>query len=261
MLRTVSDLKGINIAATDGDIGGVKDLYFDDLTWTVRYLVVDTGSWLPGRQVLISPISVRSSTTDRVFVGLTKAEVENSPSIDTDKPVNRQHEVTLSRYYRYPSYWEGPYRWGTLAYPDGLVAPVMPLPLDVAPLAQDTVAQELEARERESADPALRSARDVTGYYIEATDGDIGHVEDFLIDDREWAIRYIIVGTRNWWPGKKVVISPDWIRHVSWRESKVHVDLTREGVKTAPEYDPDRPVEREYETRLFRHHGRRNYWE
>jgi hypothetical protein len=113
----------------------------------------------------------------------------------------------------------------------------------------------------ELGDSRLRSARDVMGYYIEATDGDIGHVDDFLIDDSEWAIRYMIVDTRNWWPGKKVLISPEWISQVSWPDSRVYVDLTREGVKTAPEYDPSRPVEREYETRLYRHHDRPSYWE
>jgi hypothetical protein len=110
-------------------------------------------------------------------------------------------------------------------------------------------------------DPNLRSVRDVTGYYIQAIDGDIGHVEDFIVDDREWAIRYMVVDTRNWWPGKKVVVSPDWIRQVSWRESQVHVDLTRDALQSAPEYDPDLPLARDYESRLFQHHGRRGYWD
>ena len=254
MLRAVSEMKGLNIAATDGDIGSVKDFYFDDLTWTMRYLVVDTGSWLPGRQVLISPMSIRRSTADQVFLGLTKDEVENSPPVDTDKPVDRQQETTLSQYYRYPYYWEGPYRWGTVAYPG---APFTPAPA----VPPDTVAQELEARERESADPHLRSARDVAGYYIEAVDGDMGHVEDFLIDDQAWAIRYMIVDTRNWLPGKKVVVSPEWIRQVSWTDSRVYVDLPCEQIKAAPEYDPIGPFEREYETRLLEHHGRRKYWD
>jgi hypothetical protein len=109
--------------------------------------------------------------------------------------------------------------------------------------------------------PSIRSVRNVTGYYIEAADGDIGHVEDFLVDDQEWAIRYMIVDTRNWWAGKQVIISPEWINRVSWPDSRVYVDMSREGVKTAPEYDPDRPLEREYETRLFGHHKRQTYWD
>jgi hypothetical protein len=247
MLRSASSLKGASIGATDGNIGSLDDLYFDDLSWTVRYLVVDTGTWLPGRQVLISPLSVRGAAeANTVPVALTRAQVEHSPPVDSDKPVNRQYEEEFSRYYGYPYYWSGPYRWGALHYPGEEASPA-----DVA--AANAVAA--------GGDPNLRSARDVIGYYIQATDGDIGHVDDFLIDDREWAIRYVIVDTRNWWPGKKVVVSPDWIRQVSWRESQVHVDLTREALKAAPEYDADRPLEREYETRLFRHYGRPSYWE
>jgi hypothetical protein len=122
-------------------------------------------------------------------------------------------------------------------------------------------AADLVAVTETSGDPTLRSARDVMGYYIDATDGDIGHVEDFLLDDREWAIRYMIIDTRNSRPGKKVLVSPAWISRVSWPDSRVYVDLTKEGVKTAPEYDPDHPFEREHEDRLYQHYGRRNYWE
>jgi sporulation protein YlmC with PRC-barrel domain len=246
MLRTASHLKGTSIAATDGEIGSVQDLYFDDGTWTIRYLVVDTGTWLPGRQVLISPRSVRlAPNDDRLPVALTKEQVENSPSIDADRPVDRQYEEEYSQYYGYPYYWSGPYRWGTTPYPGE------------GPLTEARAMSVMPP----AGDPDLRSARNVMGYYIEATDGDIGHVEDFLVDDREWAIRYMIVDTRNWWPGKKVIVSPEWIKRVSWPDSRVYVGLSKQAVKDAPEYDPDRPMEREYEARLFRHHGRRTYWE
>lgn len=257
MLRPASAFKGLSIAAIDGDIGSIRDLYFDDLTWTVRYLVVDTGGWLPGRQVLISPLSVRgASLADRVAVDLVREQVKNSPPIDTDKPVDRQQEEALARHYEQQFYWEGPHRWGLLAYPG------MP-PMPAAPVPVSPVAEEMAARGRVSTegDPALRSARDVTGYHIAARDGDIGHVEDFLVGDRAWAIRYLVVDTRNWWPGKKVVLSPEWIKTVSWPDSKVHVDLRRDEIKTAPEYDAGHPFEREYERRLFEHHGRRKYWE
>lgn len=255
MLRAAGELRGLSIAAADGDIGSVKDLYFDDLTWTIRYLVVDTGAWLPGRQVLISPIAVRGPVTDRVTVDLTRAQVEDSPPIDADKPVDRQQEEALSRYYNYRYYWEGPYRWGLLAYPG-----MPPVP---APVPGDPVVAEMLAREREQAagDPSLRSVRDVTGYYIAALDGDIGHVDDFLVDDRAWAIRYLVVDTRNWWPGKKVVLSPEWIKTVSWADSRVYVDLRKDEIRAAPEYDAERPFDRDYENRLFEHHARRKYWE
>ena len=253
MLRAASELKNIAIAATDGEIGSVKDLYFDDMSWTVRYLVVDTGSWRPGRQVLISPHSVAGQPeADRIRVSLTREQVENSPPIDTDKPVNRQREISLSQYDQYPYDWEGPYRWGPVAYPG---VPITPLPAGA--MADQVVAGALDG----GGDPHLRSVRDINEYSIAATDGDIGHVEDFVIDDRAWAIRYIIVDTGNWWPGKKVVTSPEWIQEVSWADSRVYVDLSREELNAAPEYVPGQPFERGYETRLFEHHNRRKYWE
>jgi len=245
MLRLISDAKGLGIAATDGNVGSVEDVYFDDLSWTIRYLVVDTGNWLPGREVLISPMAVRG-WGDRLLVNLTRAQVEGSPSIDSQQPVNRRYESEYLRYYGYPNYWDGPHRWGGSPHPGEAVAP--------ASASEETLAA-MEGH------PNLRSAREVMGYYIEATDGDIGHVEDFLFDDREWAIRYMIVDTGNWWPGKKVLVSPEWVRRVSWADSRVYVDLTTEGVKSAPEYDPSRPLERDYERRLFSHYHRRNYWE
>jgi hypothetical protein len=255
MLKPASGFKGLTIAATDGDIGSVNDLYFDDLSWTIRYLVVDTGTWLPGRQVLISPLSVRQ-VDDKILVDLTRNQVQNSPPVEADKPVNRQQEEAIARYYDQRYYWEGPYRWGLLAYPG------MP-PVPTAPIPADAMGEEMAAREREtpSGDPTLRSSRDVTGYYIAALDGEIGHVDDFLVEDRAWAIRYLLVATRNWWPGKKVLISPEWIKTVSWADSQVQVDLRREEIKAAPEYDPSRPFDREYESRLIEHHNRRKYWE
>ena len=196
MLKPAGGFKGLTIAATDGDIGSVNDLYFDDLSWTIRYLVVDTGTWLPGRQVLISPLSVRR-VDDKILVDLTRNQVQNSPPVEADKPVNRQQEEAIARYYDQRYYWEGPYRWGLLAYPG------MP-PVPTAPIPADAMGEAMAAREREtpSGDPTLRSSRDVTGYYIAALDGEIGHVDDFLVEDRAWAIRYLLVATRNWWPGK-----------------------------------------------------------
>jgi len=193
---------------------------------------------------------------DKILVDLTRNQVQNSPPVEADKPVNRQQEEAIARYYDQRYYWEGPYRWGLLAYPG------MP-PVPTAPIPADAMGEEMAAREREtpSGDPTLRSSRDVTGYYIAALDGEIGHVDDFLVEDRAWAIRYLLVATRNWWPGKKVLISPEWIKTVSWADSQVQVDLRRDEIKAAPEYDPSRPFDREYESRLIEHHNRRKYWE
>jgi uncharacterized protein YrrD len=252
MLRTAGDLKGVTIEAMDGDIGSVQDLYFDDQTWTVRYLVVDTGTWLPGRQVLISPFAFQVVPgASRLRTSLTKEQVKDSPSIDTDRPVDRQREIAFSQYYGYPYYWVGPYRWGDLAYPA----------LPLTPPQPSATEQEMLARDRDSADPNLRSARDVMGYYIQATDGDLGHVEDFLVDAETWAIRYCIVDTRNWLPGRKVLVSPEWIQRVSWEESKVYLDLSKRHIEAAPEFDPSVPLAREHEERLYTHLGREKYWE
>ena len=182
---------------------------------------------------------------------MTKQQIENSPPPDSDRPVNRQREVEFSRYYGYPYYWVGPYRWGSLAYPG--------LPLEAPP--PSPIDEEMLARELEGGDPNLRSARAVMGYYINATDGDIGHVEDFLVDDETWAIRYIIVDTRNWLPGRRVLVSPEWIKEVSWQDSKVYVDLSKRHIEAAPEFDPSMPLDREHEERLHDYLGRSKYWE
>ena len=252
MLRAISSLKGLTVGATDGEIGSVYDVYFDDQHWTVRYFVVDTGTWLSGRRVLVSPLSLRNVVGDRLNVDLSKAQIEEAPNWDTDKPVSRQHEIAYSRHYDYPYYWAGPARGGVGWDPLVGVAPV-PRP--------DPVDEEILARERESVDIHLHSAREVTGYYVQAADEDVGHVEDFLVDDRTWAIRYIVVDTRNWLPGRKVVISPGWIKTVSWDDSRVHVDLLRSEVETAPEYDPNAPLERVAEARLHEHYHRPTYWD
>jgi hypothetical protein len=187
-------------------------------------------------------------------VKLTNAEIENSPPIDTHQPVSRQHETAYFDYYGYPYYWSGPYIWGPMAYPGYLPASTE--------TQTQTVASEIKAdKKREQAeDQHLRSTNAVTGYYIGASDGEIGHVEDFIIDDQSWKVRYIVVDTRNWWPGKKVVISPEWIQNVSWSDSTVYVELTRGAIKNGPEYDPSRPIDRDYEGRLYQHYGREGYW-
>jgi uncharacterized protein YrrD len=227
-MRTAGELKGGTIEAMDGDIGSVQDLYFDDQSWTIRYVVVDTGAWLPGRQVLISPFAFQTVPgASRLRTSLSKKQIEDSPSLDTDRPVNRQREIEFAQYYGYPYYWGGPYRWGALAYPDLPINPPQPSPVE----------QEMLGREREGGDPNLRSARDVMGYYISATDGDLGHVEDLLIDDKTWAIYYIIVDTRNWLPGRRVLVSPEWIRKVSWEDSKVYVNLSKRHIEAAPEFE------------------------
>jgi hypothetical protein len=252
MLTNAVHLKGLAIQATDGEIGTVDQFYFDDETWAIRYLTVETGGWLDDRRVLISPISVVNTDwqAKRLDVALTKKQVENSPNIDTHRPVSRQHEAAYLGYYGYPNYWGGTYLWGPGYFPSGLATEV----------AASKETQALERIQKESTDSHLRSNGAVTGYHIDGSDGEIGHVAGFVVDDETWAIRYMEVATRNWWPGKKVLISPAWIQKVSWTDSKVWVGLFRDAIKTAPEFFESRPITREYEHQLFLHYGRPPYW-
>ncbi|MFZ1700912.1 MAG: PRC-barrel domain-containing protein [Pyrinomonadaceae bacterium] len=262
MLQIISDLDGRKIHAADGEIGSVEQFYFDDETWTVRYLVVDTGNWLSGKEVLISPIAVGEidSVAREFIMSLTKEQVENSPGIETDKPVSRQHEAEYNSYYGYTDYWGGGGLWGLGAYPSGLYTMGYPDRLGVATGYAATPAMGAEeAKPEEEGDPHLRSTKAVTGYNIEAKDGGIGHVEDFIIDDKTWAIRFLVVDTVNWWPGKKVIVAPQWIERVSWDQSKVFVNLTKESIKNAPEYFPSAIVNQAYEESLYNHYGMSKY--
>lgn len=243
MLRTIKELSGLAVGARDGELGKVKDAYFDDQRWVVRHVVVDTGGWLADRKVLISPRSIHGVDWDRetIDVELTQQQVKDSPSIDTDRPVSRQHEIDYYRYFGYPNYWEGANLWGITmlpypwvgASPDPMVAASQP--------ADSAVAREVQGRtdeELDRADVHLRSCDEVMGYDILATDGSIGEVDDFVFDDRNWAIRHLVADTRKWLPGKHVLLSPEEIDHVSWEQREVYVKLTREGVRNAPEYAP-----------------------
>ncbi len=246
MLIEAKDLNGYKLAARDGEIGRAKEFYFDDRNWAVRYLVADTGAWLSSRRVLISPYALDPVNQEAkiIPVDLTKEQIENSPPLEADKPVSRQYEIQYSPYYNFPAYWAGPYLWGPTPYPD----------------RKQHGWSDLSSSTAEKKDPHLRSTHDVSGRSVEAFDGEIGHVDDFVVDDESWSIRYLILSTRNWWPGKKVLISTQWIERISWEESKVFVNLTREAIKQAPEYTDKSVLTREYETALHRHHKRDAYW-
>jgi uncharacterized protein YrrD len=263
MLQSMNALNNRSIGASDGAIGSLTDLYFDDFDWVVRYLVVDTGTWLNSREVLLSPIALRYETisTDPVYVSLSKAQVENSPSIDTDKPVSRQNESEHLTYYGYPSYWDGAGIWGGGMYPYALT----PGGDFKRENRVDREQAETEFRRREKYahahdDPHLRSMEEVIGYHIHAKDGDIGHVEDILIDDETWAIRYFVINTSNWWVGHKVLVSPQWIIDLSWADESVSLDMSRDIIKSAPHFEGVGDFDREQEISLFEHYGRKGYW-
>lgn len=245
MLTDAKTILKYKLNGLDEEVGGIKEFFFDDKFWTVRYLVANTGSWLNKRQVLISPYFLGNVDHNLEFinVNLRKEEIENSPSIDTDRPVSRQFEETYYSYYGAPVYWGGPDAWG-------------PAPA----LIRDREQWKNISSRESSWDPNLRSSKDVTGHNIQASDGEIGHVDNFIIDDDSWTIRYFVIDTKNFLPGKKVLISPEWIDMISWEDSKVFIDLTRDAIKNAPEYDSDEGVTREYESRLYDHYRRQGYW-
>lgn len=260
MLRSMNDLKGYAIRATDGDIGHVKDFYFDDEEWVVRYLIVDTGTWLSSRKVLISPISIgHPNWTEKVLpVSITQEQVKNSPDIDTQKPVSRQHEMQYLGYYGYPYYWDGFGPWGGRAYPGMGMAGFVTQPV-LPPKAEKAYARAEAAHARDD-DAHLRSCKAVMDYRIHASDGDIGHVDGMLVDEKSWAIRYLVLNTSNWWLGHHALIAPQWIKDVSWSSETVSVDLTRQSLKDAPPYDPAARLDRKQEISIYKHYGRAGYW-
>jgi hypothetical protein len=263
MLRRFTDLRNYTIGAVDGDIGSIHDLFLDEQDWTVRHLVVDTGRWLSGRKVLISPMAIAGLDPSglRVLTRLTTAQVKDAPDIDTDAPVSRQHEIQLAAHYGVPEYWQGPFRWGASPFPY-VYGDVGPVGLPVVEPRASAVREEIVARVAQEGDPHLHSARAVAGLGLRATDGDLGHVEDFLVDDAAWVIRYLIVDPRNWWPGHHVLLATDWVTAVQWDDRRVEVDVSREAVRQAPPYDPPSwVVERDWEQLLHGAYGRRGYWE
>jgi hypothetical protein len=245
MLIKAKTLGGYTLDSLDGDIGKVKEFYFDDRHWTIRYLVADTGNWLMGRKVLISPYALNSVIMSKkhLSVDLTQRQIENSPSLDSHKPVSQQFEVDYYAYYSWPAYWTGSSVWGELPY-----------------IERDRNKWGQFTQGGKAWDRHLRSTHEVTGYHLQALDGEIGHIEDFVLDDETWTIRYLIVGTKNWWPGKHVLVSPQWIERVSWSESKVFINLSRQTIKESPEYTEESLLTREYEIGLHHHYNRKGYW-
>lgn len=211
MLRYINDIYGTRLAATDGTIGHVKDFYFDDESWIVRYLIVDTGTWLTGRQVLLSPQAFDGFGPEGevLSVNLTREQIENSPSIESHRPVTRQQERDYYQYYSWPAYWDATGLWGTSGLP-GLMPPVE-IVADVDPLD----------------DIHLRSTRAVTGYDIKATDGKLGTVSGFMVDHKSWAIADLVVETGHWYSGKQILISPAAVLGVNYGGSEISVKLTR----------------------------------
>jgi uncharacterized protein YrrD len=252
MLRKVKDILGSTIRATDGDIGSVRDLYFDDHEWSVRYMVVETGPWLFGKQVLISPDSMEQfNWEDRaLYVSLTTEQVKNAPDVDLAQPISREQARDVNMYYGWSLHWLG---FGDIAAPAG------------APGAYTGIEAAEPRRGRQWAEPrdhtpepenetTLRSAREVMGYDVQASDEKVGNLEDIFVDEASWRIHYLVVDTGGLLPGKQVLIAREWVQRFDWARSEVYVDIPRDRIETAPEYDPEDVIRREYEDRLYEHY-------
>ncbi len=232
MLIRTENAFGSEVQATDGSVGKLRDLFVDDLDWGVRYLVVEAGGWLSRRHVLLSPKAVQKCDwiNVRIDVGLARQQVKDSPPVDANLPVSRQKQVELARHYGWADQWPGAFEEGAAS----------------------------------QGDPHLRSAKEVIGYYVEATDGRVGHVEDFVVDDDAgggaWAIRYLVIDTRKWLHGKHVLLAPLWAQSIRWEDRTVHMPLTREKIQNAPEHDPSAPVNRSEEEILYDYYGLPKYW-
>lgn len=223
MLQNIKSLHGQKLSANDGEIGHVADFYFDDKTWAIRYLVANTGTWLTDRLVLISPHSLGRPNDDAktLPVNLTRKQIENSPPIENDKPVSRQYEIEYYRYYGWPGYWYGGGLWGASGYP--------------AMLPFSPAEREADQQKHDNYDLHLRSGKAVTGYALQATDGEIGSISGFMVDDKTWAIGALVAETGHWYSGKEILIPTTKIARISYEESKVYVNLTLADLKATGE--------------------------
>ncbi|AGA90917.1 hypothetical protein Thimo_2169 [Thioflavicoccus mobilis 8321] len=244
MLRRIGSLTGHGLAATDGEIGHCRDFLFDDRDWVTRYLVADTGGWLSGRKVLISPLALGTPDwgAGRLPIDLTRRQIEECPPLDEHAPVSREYEIAYHDYLALPFYRVGSKLWGMHPDPAGVVTPA---PAAAEPPPADQIVKEGH----------LRSCAEVHGYLLRTGDGGSEAVDDFLIDDTTWAIRFLVADTHRWLPGRQVLVPTRAIASVDWVEREIHTDLTVEAIKASPAYDPTRPVDAEFERRLDDHYG------
>lgn len=245
MLDKARALLEYKLSSMNEEIGRLKEFYFDDRHWAIRYLQADTGAWLAGRQVLLTPHALNAVSRERhrMVLGVTKRQIEDAPSLDPEQPISPQFEDAYYAFYGWPKYWHGPYTWGS------------------SPQPERALRSDVDGAERQPGwAPQVRRTSEVNGAYVQTPDGEMGHVEDLIIDGDTWAIRYLIISAQNWWPGKRVLVSPQWIQRVTWERWEIFLGLTGDVIRQAPEYTDHLLVTREYETRLHGHYGRRRYW-
>lgn len=253
MLRSLKEIFGYHLLAEDGEIGKVKDFYFDGKEWSIDYMIADTGPWILGRKVLISVYDLGNADwmSKKFSVPLTKKQIEESPPIEEDKPVSRQYQNRLHQYYNWMPFWY---------YPVGVRGRQLPPFTSRGYYIPDPVKDDVHVSDDHTRDPNLRSADEVFGYHIHAIDAEVGHLADMLLDDQIWMIRYLIVDLGNILPGKKVLLSPTWVEEINHSQQTIKIDLHKSTIEKSPEFDPNQPVNREYEERIYDYYGRPKYW-
>jgi hypothetical protein len=240
-LQMSQALEGCSLLAADGEIGTLEALYFDDVRWAIRYLLVDSSGWLRRRRVLVSPLAVGEIGADErtLCIELTCGQIEGSPPFDTGRPISRVYEARYYQYYNWPAYWK--------------LDPLAVLPLSEIPVSPQLVNGSISRARHQ--DRHLHLSTDLRGCEVVARDACIGHVHDLVIDTRYWLIRYMEIETCSGWPVRDVLLSQAWIKYVHWMERRVFVDLACAAIARAPRFDPSRSISHDYEAQLFEHYG------
>jgi uncharacterized protein YrrD len=229
MLRSANEMMGYKLLALDGDIGSCNDFLFEDESWTLQYMIANTGGWLDNRKVLLSPKSLGDPPLEegRVQVDRTKEFIENAPELDSDAPVSRQYQLVWTQYHGLTPYW---HKLGPLS----------------TPLAANAMALMEDANNR---DEHLRSVKEVCGYEVEMNSvklkgQGLGTIVDFILSDTVWQIAFAVLETDSrWFRSRKVLVGRDVLNKIGWAERKLYVDIDEKQLARCPAYDPGEPIE------------------
>ena len=247
MFRSLKELLGYQLLAKDGHMGKVHNFLFNDEDWNIRYLVVETGPWILGRKVLISLLALGQPVwaSETFPVDLTREQVKSSPDVDLAKPVSRQYEERLLQHYRLPMYWS-------------MAAAIPGRPAYVPP----QLFSKQEDQAHKEVDLHLRSAKELFGYQVNALEGDVGTLTNFILEDEDWNIRYMVVDISSWLGSEKqILVALEWVSNIDVSRKEVLIDLSQDAVKFSPAFDPSLPVNRQYEEVIYDYHGRPKYWQ
>ncbi|GGD02692.1 hypothetical protein GCM10007216_36830 [Thalassobacillus devorans] len=261
MLYFASTLKNYNIQANDGELGKVKDLYFDDKKWTVRYLVADTRKWLPGKKVVVSPSGVKAVDTGEevVHVENNKEDIRHNATLEEKQDFSYEKEMELSDTFGWKQYWAGEFLWG------GYLTPMDPVE-EPARAAEPQTTQEPPINDNvHDRKDKLRSSESIKGEFkhgvVHGENGKIGYIKDLMIDEGTWRIRYLLVDTSEWSTNERVLLSPDWLQSVDWLTNDFYIDLKLETIEDGPNYEKDQTVTKEFEEMIYRKYRKEPYWQ